>query len=327
MENALPVAVASRTTTESEKRYPQIDLEGLGIDYALYRFRNYIVGSPSTITVVTDHQPLCAVFNGNRTGSIRTERYKQRNQDIKFKVVYQKGKHNQTDFLSRRAAPMRKCSEEQERADSINNLLYALHTTPIVDKITLKCIAEETVKDEVLSKLVKLVKSGQTWIHKSEDESLLKFKAILPEITITGNGILLKGERMILPEALQNLAIQLSHQGSHPRQSSMERRLRYHFFFHNLSSKVAQYLAECRDCPLFTDKKCREPQKAHEVPDRCWEKTAVDLFGPMPSRNHVVVVQDLASCYPAAKIVSSTAADKVIPAMTDIYDSYGNPEV
>ena len=108
IETALPVAVASRTTTDAEKNYPQIDLEGLGVDYALFRFRNYIVGSPNTITVVTDHQPLCAVFNGNRSGSIRTERYKQRNQDIRFKVMYQKGKINQTDFLSRRAAPIRK---------------------------------------------------------------------------------------------------------------------------------------------------------------------------------------------------------------------------
>ena len=60
---------------------------------------------------------------------------------------------------------------------------------------------------------------------------------------------------------------------------------------------------------------------------RCWEKVAVDLFGPMPSSKHIVVVQDLASRFPAAKIVSSTAADKVIPAMTELYDSYGNPDV
>ena len=103
IETALPVAVASRTTTESEKNYPQIDLEGLGIDYALHRFRNYLVGAPNTVTIITDHKPLCAVFNGNKSGTIRTERYKQRNQDIKFKVIYQTGKNNQTDFLSRRA--------------------------------------------------------------------------------------------------------------------------------------------------------------------------------------------------------------------------------
>ena len=81
------------------------------------------------------------------------------------------------------------------------------------------------------------------------------------------------------------------------------------------------------DCSLYTDKKCREPLKAHKVPNRCWEKVAVDLFGPMPSKNHVIVVQDLASRFPTAKIVTSTAGAKVIPAMAEIYDSYGNPEV
>ena len=45
LETAKPVAIASRTTTAAEKRYPQIDLEGLGVDYALFRFRNYIIGS------------------------------------------------------------------------------------------------------------------------------------------------------------------------------------------------------------------------------------------------------------------------------------------
>ena len=244
IETARPVVIASRTTTEAEKKYPQIDLEGLGVDYALYRFRNYIIGSPKTITVVTDHQPLCAIFNSNRIGSVRTERYKQRNQDLKFKVEYQKGKSNQSDFLSRRAVPIQSLSdEEQQRSDSINNLLYTLHTTPIMDRITLKAIAEETASDTVLVKLQELVKSGKTWIPKHEEDALQRFKAILPEITITGNGILLKNDRIILPATLQPLAIQLAHQGSHPGETSMERRLRYHFYFHDMNKKVSKFLS------------------------------------------------------------------------------------
>jgi hypothetical protein len=47
----------------------------------------------------------------------------------------------------------------------------------------------------------------------------------------------------------------------------------------------------------------------------------------MPSSKHVVVVQDLASRYPAANLVTSTQADKVIPALTEIYETYGNPDV
>ena len=89
---------------------------------------------------------------------------------------------------------------------------------------------------------------------------------------------------------------------------------------------MKQFVAYCSDCQIFTNEKTHEPEKPHNVPEKCWSEVAVDLFGPMPSSNHIVVVQDLASRYPAAKILSSTKASKVIPALADIYDAYGNPE-
>jgi len=52
----------------------------------------------------------------------------------------------------------------------------------------------------------------------------------------------------------------------------------------------------------FTDKKTNASVRPHQVPDK---QVSVDLFGPMPSSKHVVVVQDLASRFPAAKIVTS----------------------
>ena len=54
---------------------------------------------------------------------------------------------------------------------------------------------------------------------------------------------------------------------------------------------------------------------------------AVNLFGPVPSSNHVILLQDLGSRYPAAKLVSSTKAEKVIPALKEIYSYYGNLEI
>ncbi|CAB4022967.1 Hypothetical predicted protein, partial [Paramuricea clavata] len=124
IENARPVAIASRTTNAAEQRYPQIDLEALAIDFALRRFRQYIVGSPTKIQVITDHQPLCSIFNGKRQGSIRTERIKLRHQDIRFTVTYQRGKINQSDYLSRHAKPIEKLTrEERQEADDLNNLL------------------------------------------------------------------------------------------------------------------------------------------------------------------------------------------------------------
>ena len=76
---------------------------------------------------------------------------------------------------------------------------------------------------------------------------------------------------------------------------------------------------------IFSNKKTSEPILPHKVPEKCWDTAAVDLFGPMPDKNHVVVVQDLASRFPAAKLVTSTGARQVLPALGDIYNSYGNP--
>jgi hypothetical protein len=94
-----------------------------------------------------------------------------------------------------------------------------------------------------------------------------------------------------------------------------------------MDKKVEEFVKSCSACNVFVDKKTKEPIKPHRVPEKCWETVAVDLFGPMPSSKHVVVVQDLASRYPAAKLVTSTKADKVIPALTEIYETYGNPDV
>ena len=188
-------------------------------------------------------------------------------------------------------------------------------------------IAQATSEDQTLQKIAALIKKGQTWIPKTETAEVQRFRPILPQLTVTGNGIILKDERIILPTKLQEKAIQIAHKGAHPGQEGLKRRLRYHFFFHGMDKKVEEFVKSCSDCNVFVDKKTKEPIKPHRVPEKCWETVAVDLFGPMSSSKHVVVVQDLASRYPAAKLVTSTKADKVIPALTEIYETYGNPDV
>ena len=93
-----------------------------------------------------------------------------------------------------------------------------------------------------------------------------------------------------------------------------------------MNKLVQDFVSKCHECQLFTDTKRTAPIQSHKAPQKCWEQVSVDLFGPMPSSKHIVVVQDMASRFPAAKLVSSTKADQVIPAISEIYDNYGNPE-
>ena len=287
-----------------------------------------MVGSPSVIKVVTDHKPLVPIFNNRRKGSFRSQRIKLNHQDVPYILEYRKGKLNRVDYTSRHARKLSKLPVEQQmEAQELNNLLYMLHTTPVVDHMSLGTIAKETHTDPVLSKVQGLVRQGKTWVTKRESDGVRKFEHILQEITIAGNGILFKDDKIILPSSLQLKAIELAHRGCHPGRNGIERRLRYHFFFHGMYAKVKDFVQGFKDCSIFVDKKTKEPIKHHEVPRKCWEKVAVDLFGPMPSSRHVVVSQDIGSRYPAAKLVASTKAEKVIPILDEIYTTYGYPDV
>ena len=185
---------------------------------------------------MTDHKPLCSIFNDNRQGSIGTDRVKMRHQGIRFKVQYQEEIKNQTDFMSKDAKPLSQLSkDEKNEADDINNILYILHTLPIIDHIGLSTIAEHTTSDPILKDLREIIKEG---IPKDSSPKLYKFKEILPEITFTGNGILLEGERINLPKVLQYTAMGLAHRGCHQGKSGMDRRLR--------SLLLSQYENECR---------------------------------------------------------------------------------
>jgi len=50
-----PLGFMSRTMTPAEKRYSQLDKEGLAIMFGIKRFHKYIYGGPSKSALTTSH--------------------------------------------------------------------------------------------------------------------------------------------------------------------------------------------------------------------------------------------------------------------------------
>ena len=164
-------------------------------------------------------------------------------------------------------------------------------------------IAKHTEEEPILSKLLDIVKSGKKWIPKSATNKLRTFEPILDEVTISGNNILLKSDRIILPEVLQKKVLKLAHKGSHPGISSMERRLRTHFFFHNMQSKVIDFANSCNGYKVFVKKKKNKRAKntVKKLGNSSGRSIGSNAFIQPFSR-----CTELGSRYPAAKLVSST---------------------
>lgn len=194
--------------------------------------------------------------------------------------------------------------------------------SPYTEAVFLKKIARETAKDKELKQLSKYIHKG--YIPNSI-RKLQKYKKFEDQITEV-DGILYKQNQIILPETLWSRAIKKAHQGGHPGMNSLKRRIRSHFWFPKLNKMVEDTVKQCPGCQMHTNKANKAPLQHVPIPSKAWQDVSLDLFGPMPDKRHILVVQDIKSRYPVAKIIHSTSAQQVIPAIKDIYNDMGKPD-
>ena len=315
------VAVASRATSDTEKRYGQIDLEALSIDFALRRFRFYVAGGPK-VSIVTDHKPLVPIFSGTRQGSIRSERIKLRHQDLDYEVVWEKGATNMADYLSRHALPLSQLPKEQvEETQEFEKLVYFLNFGPYLESVSVEGIIESSVRDEQLKSLAQGVRKG----YLPKGNMLKPFEKVFERITLSEDGLLLKDHQIILPESLIGKAIEKAHQGGHPGEDALTRRIRSVFWFPNLKTRVSGFVKSCVECAMFTPKNRKNKLQAQALQNKvAWDKVSIDFFGPTPESEYVLVVQDMVSKFPAAKfnLQPPTQWDRDIGAVIAIENQY-----
>ena len=104
----------------------------MAVDYALRRFRTYLIGSQHENAIATDHLPLLNVFNGKRSGSIRTERIKLRHQNILLCLKSGKECDNLAGYLSRHTTQWKSVSKsKREESNYFSKLLCTLYATPV----------------------------------------------------------------------------------------------------------------------------------------------------------------------------------------------------
>ena len=101
IQNGQPVSYASKSLTDTESRYSNIEREMLGVVFTLTRFHQYTYGR--AVTVVTDHKPLESLNKRNINDCpARLQRMLLRLQCYTYTIVYRPGsKIPVPDCLSR----------------------------------------------------------------------------------------------------------------------------------------------------------------------------------------------------------------------------------
>ena len=208
-----PVAYASRALSDTERRYAQIEKEGLATTWACEKFRTYILGR--SFVVETDHKPLVPLLNTKHLDNLpprilrfrlRLAKYDYIAQHVPGKLLYA------TDALSR--APMQGKSEEELQEEVEAYVNHVIRSSIPATTQRLEEYRQAQIVDAECSQVREYCQTH--WPTKHSIESLLKpYWKVRGSLTLVDD-LLLYNSRIVVPLSLRRetmLKIHEGHQG------------------------------------------------------------------------------------------------------------------
>eukprot|EP00731_Ephydatia_muelleri_P004100 Em0002g276a len=316
-----PVTFASRSMTETERRYAQIEKEALAVTWACEKFRDYVLGR--NFDIETDHKPLVPILSSKQLNSLppRVLRFRLRLMHYSYSITHVPGKLLYTaDTLSR--APTTNSPKDliplQEEAEVfIDSAIQCLPTTG--EK--LKEFSASQASDAVCSQVMKYCQFGWPDKHRVTDD-------IKPYWTLRGyltvhNGLLLYGRRIVIPVARQREILEKIHQG-HLGIQRCRLRIMKSVWWPGVSAQMDKMIRQCHMCAKEAVAH-KEPMIAAQLPTYPWQKIGSDLF-ELNGTTYMLVV-DYFSRYIEVVKVTVTSSMGIIEKLKPMFSRQGIPEV
>ena len=312
----LPVQFASRTLNSAERNYSNIEREALSIVFGLDKFRNFLLGVKFTIR--NDQKPLHKLFAHDKciptSCSSRKQRWALKLSQYNYNFVYSQGQYNvHSDCLSR--LPLPDTVEETEPYE----IVCALNE---VDSDFVSChdVKLHTDCDPDLVTLKQYIRTG--FPERISNANLTKFKAYVPELTIT-KGCIMFRHRVFIPPSLRKQVLNVLHE-NHPGVVSMKALARSVIWYPGMDSDIESLVLNCKQCQSIRTK----PAKANvqwPLPSRPWGRIHIDHF--FFENQTCLLIIDAFSKYVEVECVKSTSVSETIDALSVVFARHGLPDV
>ncbi|EYB94088.1 hypothetical protein Y032_0175g486 [Ancylostoma ceylanicum] len=290
---------ASRNLTDAEKKYGQIEKEGLALVYAVRKFHRYLLGRH--FTLLTDHEPLLAIF-GSKKGlptysANRLLRWSLILRGYDFTIEYRKtANFGQADALSRLIAEQTTPSEDVVIAQAVQEAEADCRAITSTLPVDMKMIAEESAKDDTLKNVISYVQKDK-WPHKPSAD-VARYFALRQSLAIQDD-CLFFGPRIVIPSKLRCRVLQLLHD---PGTTRMKMLARSYVYWTNITKDIEDYVRGCRNCQEVAKAPLKTELFSWPNEKQPWSRVHIDYAGPLNGKMFLVI--SLLDCTCATTVVN-----------------------
>ena len=304
-----PIEYASRSLTDVERRYSQTEREALAVVWGCERFHVYLYGID--FDLLTDHKALQSIFSPCSRPPARVERWVLRLQPYRYKVRHIPGPRNIADCFSRLA----RTSATATNSGDHYARFVALHAVPAA--LQKRDIQMATTKDDQLQLVVRSLPSGK------KQDCPRAYRMVWQELSVC-DGMLLRGDRLVVPETLRGKVLDLAHEG-HQGVVRTKQKLRSSVWWPGVDVDAERLVRSCHACQVVTAGNPPEPICTAELPAGPWQDLNLDLCGPFPGGENLIVVVDKYSKWVEVETVRLTATQDITPHLEKIFARHGFP--
>ncbi|CAF1076837.1 unnamed protein product, partial [Brachionus calyciflorus] len=278
------VMYASRSLTKVEQKYSQVEREALALVWACEKFHLYIYAKD--FDIITDNKAVELIFAGA---------------------------FNIADYMSRNPVGVADNGCEKYTESYVN----LVSNMSIPSAISRKELVQATKEDTELKEVIKMIE-GKRY------DKVDAYERIKMELSLSKDGLVLRGNRVVIPKLFQKRVIKIAHSG-HLGIVKTKQLLRTHVWFPTIDSQIENLVKTCHKCQINTDLTKFEPSCPTEMPDRPWILVSMDFYGPLKCGKYLLVLVCEYSRYPIVKVISGTSAFTVIPVLNEIFSEFGIP--
>nr|CAX83705.1 Gag-Pol polyprotein [Schistosoma japonicum] len=321
------IAHASRTLTPVERRYSQIEKEGLALIFAVKKFHKMLHGRK--FTLLTDHKPLLSIFGSKKGIPVYTANRLQRwatmllgyDFTIKYKATSDFGHADALSRLMSNHKPededtvIASISVEEDVSSMLNNSTQIL-------PMTAARVADHTRRHPTLQQLATFLRRG--WPPRLTSQELKQYYQRRQSLSIVNDCIMFADCVIVLNNLRSHVLKQLH--TAHSGIGRMKAIARSYVYWPNIDKDIEDLVRGCIKCAAAS----KHPRKAElhswSSEKQPWSRIHLDFAGPFQGAYFLVCV-DAYSKWPEIFPMHHITLQATTVKLRHLFSRFGVPDV